>query len=418
MFPMESVGTPASPGPFQVASKPDPFHAPANSGSFLAPPRRLVSLDVLRGITIAFMIMVNNTGGEGAWTQMRHAAWNGLTATDLVFPTFLFVVGASIVFSTQARLLRGASRARLAWHTLRRAVILFLLGIVVNGFPVFPLHHLRIYGVLQRIAICYLIVSLLYLWDRRVWTKIVLLAVLLSGYWVLVRYVPVPGAGLPVRDIPLLDKDQNIVAWLDRQLMPGHLYEEFTTHNARDPEGLLSDIPAVATTLMGLFTGLWLCNWLPSRIKAAGIAAAAAACLASGYLWAHWFPLNKKMWTSSYVLVAAGWSLLLFAVLYWALEKHRSSVKAQNKGIIWPFLVFGSNAILAYMISELLERILGFVQFTAGGRRTSLIPFLYQHVFMHIADSGWRALAYSVSYTFVCFIPVWILYNRKIFIKV
>ena len=151
--------------------------------------KRLLSLDILRGLTIALMIMVN-TSGDGAWSQMHHAAWNGMTLTDLVFPTFLFVVGASIVFSTQVRLQRGESRARLAWHTLRRAVILFLLGIVVNGFPDFHLAHLRFYGVLQRIAVCYLIVSLLYLWDRRVWTKVVLLVVVLVGYWVLVRYVP------------------------------------------------------------------------------------------------------------------------------------------------------------------------------------------------------------------------------------
>ncbi len=413
MFQLGAVRAPAR------LTKPGWFRAPAQPLSVSTPVKRLVSLDVLRGITIAFMIMVNNPGGSGAWTQMRHAAWNGLTATDLVFPTFLFVVGASIVFSTQARLQRGESRAKLAWHTVRRAVILFLLGIVVNGFPAFELDHLRFYGVLQRIAICYLIVSLLYIWDRRVWTKVALLIVVLAGYWVLVRYVPVPGAGTPVRNIPLLDKDQNIVAWLDRQLMPGHLYEEFDTHNARDPEGLLSDIPAVGTTLLGLLAGLWLLRgWLPLKVKAMGLAAGAAACLASGYLWAHWFPLNKKMWTSSYVLVAGGWSLLLFAVLFWLLEHHSWGLKAQKKGITWPFLVFGSNAIVAYMISELLGSALDLIHFTAGGRQVSTIPYVYHHVFMHIADSGWRALAYSVTYTAVCFIPAWILYSRKIFIKV
>ena len=222
------------------------------------PARRLVSLDILRGITIAFMIMVNNNGGRAAWAQMHHAEWNGLTATDLVFPTFLFVVGASIVFAFAARLAKGATRAQLAWHTARRAAILFLLGIVVNSFPYFELPHMRFYGVLQRIAVCYLLVGLFYLWDRRVWTKVAALALVLLGYWVLVRWVPVPGAGLPVRDIPFLDQNQNIVAWLDRQLMPYHLYEDFTTHNLRDPEGLLSDIPALGTALLGLLTGLWL----------------------------------------------------------------------------------------------------------------------------------------------------------------
>ena len=160
-------------------------------------PRRLLSLDILRGLTIAFMIMVNNNGGRAAWAQMHHADWNGFTATDLVFPTFLFVVGASIVFAYEARLAKGATRAQLAWHTAKRACILFLFGVIVNNFPYFHLQHMRIYGVLQRIAVCYLLVGLFYLWDKRTWTKVAMLAFVLLGYWVLVRWVPVPGAGMP-----------------------------------------------------------------------------------------------------------------------------------------------------------------------------------------------------------------------------
>src|ERR1035438_9348118 len=162
--------------------------------------QRLLSLDVLRGITIAFMIMVNNNGGSGSWGFMNHAAWNGLTPTDLVFPTFVFVVGASIVFAFEARLARGATRAQLAWHTAQRAGILFLLGIVVNNFPFFELKNMRFYGVLQRIAVCYLVVGLFYLWDKRVWTKVAALVAALVGYWILLRWVPVPGAGMPGRD--------------------------------------------------------------------------------------------------------------------------------------------------------------------------------------------------------------------------
>jgi predicted acyltransferase len=167
----------------------------------LAPQKRLLSLDVLRGLTIAFMIMVNNSGA-GAWAQMHHAAWNGLTATDLVFPTFLFVVGVSIVFSTEARLRRGDSRTKLAWHAVRRAAILFAWEFFPTAFPTSISSTWRIYGVLQRIAVCYLVVALLYLWDRRVWTKVALLVCLLIGYWALVRWVPVPGAGVPGRDVP------------------------------------------------------------------------------------------------------------------------------------------------------------------------------------------------------------------------
>jgi predicted acyltransferase len=386
--------------------------------AFDSAPRRLLSLDILRGLTISFMIMVNNAGGDGAWTEMRHADWNGFTATDLVFPTFLFVVGASIVFSAQARLNRGESRARLAWHSLRRAAVLFLLGIVVNGFPDFHLDHLRFYGVLQRTAVCYLIVSLFYLWDRRVWTKVALLVCILMGYWILVRWVPVPGAGVPGRDIPLLDKDQNIVAWLDRQLMPGHLYEDPPTHNLRDPEGLLSDIPAVGTTLLGLLAALWLSGRRAARSNTLGLAIGAAACLATGYLWSIWFPLNKKMWTSSYVLVAAGWSLVLFALAYSATEQRGWGKSGWSKQLLWPWLVFGSNAIVAYMISELLGTAIEFFRFTSGGHRTDALSYIYEHVFSPIGDPGWRAFAYSVSYTALCLLPVWALYRRKIFVKV
>jgi predicted acyltransferase len=380
--------------------------------------RRLISLDLLRGITIAFMIMVNNNGGPHAWAQMHHAAWNGFTATDLVFPTFLFVVGVSIVFATNARLTRGETRTQLAVHTVRRAVILFAFGVIVNGFPYFHLDHLRFYGVLQRIAICYLLVELFYLWDRRVSTKILALVIALLGYWILVRWVPVPGAGIPGRDIPFLDKDQNIVAWLDRQLMPGHLYEDWPTHTARDPEGLLSDLPAVGTTLLGLLAGLWLRGAKSLRQKAAGLAAGAVSCLAFGYIWAVWFPLNKKMWTSSYVLVAAGWSLLLFALLYWIVEVRGGAKQGFSKRAAWPWLVFGSNAIAAYMVSELLPGALELIKFQSRNRPSNPLEYFHQQLAALIPDPGWAAFAYSVSFTAICFIPVWFLYRKKVFLRV
>jgi predicted acyltransferase len=377
------------------------------------PPQRLISLDVLRGITIAFMIMVNNNGGPGSWGFMNHAQWNGLTPTDLVFPTFVLVVGASIAFSFESRLKRGATRTQLAWRTVKRAVILFLFGIVVNNFPFFELVHMRFYGVLQRIAVCYLVVGLFYLWDRRVWTKVVVAAVLLVGYWVMLRWVPVPGAGMPGRDFPFMDRTQNMVSWLDRLLMPHHLYLDPPDHNVRDPEGLLSDLPAIGTALIGLLTGLWLREARAVKTKAAGLAGAAVACLGCGYLWSLWFPLNKNMWTSSYVLVAAGWSLALLTVVFWAVE-----MQGWQKGWTWPWLVFGSNAIVAYMISELLPGVLEHIAIPVDGKHESLQVFLSAPIFAHIPNAGWAAFAYSVSYTAVCFVPVWVLYRKKIFLKV
>jgi predicted acyltransferase len=377
------------------------------------PAPRLLSVDVARGITIAFMIMVNNNGGSGSWGFMNHAAWNGLTATDLVFPTFVFVMGISVVFAIEGRLARGATRGQLVRRTLQRAAILCLLGIVVNSFPFFELDHMRFYGVLQRIAVCYLAVSLLYLWNRRAWPIAAALAIALVGYWVLVRWIPVPGAGLPGRDVPFMDVRQNMVSWVDRQLFPHHLYRDVPDHNVRDPEGLLSDLPAVGTALMGLLTGLWLRTRRSIPTKTSGLAGAAIGSLALGYLWAPWFPLNKNLWTSSYVLVAAGYSLALVALAFWAVEQ-----RGWRTGWTWIWLVFGSNAIAAYMFSELLPGVLLNVHFTSGGTRTDVISFVFDHVFARIPDPGWAAFAYSVSFTAVCFVPAWLLYRRGIFLKV
>ncbi len=377
------------------------------------PVKRLLSLDVLRGITIAFMIMVNNNGGSGSWRFMNHANWNGLTPTDLVFPTFVFVVGVSVVFAIYARLARGATRSKLAWHTLQRAVILILLGIFVNSFPFFPLDHMRFYGVLQRIGVCYLAVGLFYLWDKRAWTKVVALVVALVGYWILVRWVPIPGVGVPGRDVPFMDIDRNLVSWIDQHLFPYHLYLYAPDHNVRDPEGLLSDLPAIGTALLGVLTGLWLRGRRSVAQKAVGLAAASASCLALGYLWSLWFPLNKNMWTSSFVLVAAGYSLALFTFAFWAVE-----VQGWRKGWTWIWLVFGSNAIAAYMFSELMPGVLGNIFIAEGGRRFSLEAWAFFHFFAHIPNPGWAAFTYSCSFCAVCFIPVWILYRKKIFLKI
>jgi predicted acyltransferase len=375
--------------------------------------KRLISLDIVRGITIAFMIMVNNNGGAGSWWFMNHAAWNGLTPTDLVFPTFLFLVGVTTVFGTEARLAKGASKGELARHTVIRAVVLILFGILVNSFPYFHLLHMRFYGVLQRIGVCYLIVGLFYLVDKRFWTKAALLIACVVGYWALVTLVPVPGAGVPGRDVPLLDKDQNIVAWADRQLMPGHLYEERGTHNTRDPEGLLSDIPAIGTALLGMMTGIFLRSERSVKYKALGLVVGCVGCLAIGYIWSIWFPLNKKMWTSSYVFVAAGYSLALLSVVYWVVE-----FKNWRKGWTYPWVVFGSNAIVAYLVSELLPGILDLFHVSDGGHRVSPAGWFFRHVCAQIPDPGWAAFSWSFLFTAVCFVPVWVLYRKKIFLKV
>jgi predicted acyltransferase len=394
-----------------------------NPGIDSKPMQRLLSLDVLRGITIAFMIMVNNNGGSGSWHFMNHANWNGLTPTDLVFPTFVFVVGASIVFAFHARMQRGATRAQLARHTVQRAIILFLLGMVVNNFPFYGLSYVRFYGVLQRIAICYLVVGLFYIWDQRLWTKVAGIVVALVGYWVLLRYVPVPGAGMPGRDIPFMDKGMNLVSWLDRLIMPHHLYLEYAgpgitdPHNLRDPEGLLSDLPAFGTALLGVLTGIWLRTGRTVKQKAGGVAIAAVTCLALGYLWSLSFPLNKNLWTSSFVLVAAGYSLTVLTISIWIVDEWGWG-KGRSAGLAYPALVLGSNAITAYMFSELVPGLLERIHFTSDGKTTNPLAWLADHVFVHMPTPGWAAFAFSFFTLAYCFIPVWIMYRRKIFVKV
>ncbi len=375
--------------------------------------QRILSLDVMRGITIAFMIMVNNNGGPGSWRFMNHADWNGLTPTDLVFPTFAFVIGVSIVFAFSARLARGATPGSLARHTALRAIFLILLGMIVNGFPFFPMEHMRFYGVLQRLAICYLVVGLFYLYDQRAWTKWAALGAALVGYWVLVRWVPIPGVGMPGHDVPFMDMTQNLTSWIDRHLFPYHLYLYPPDHNVRDPEGLLSDLPAIGTTLMGCLAGIWLRTTRSVKAKSAGLALASVASLVAGYLWSMEFPLNKNMWTSSFVLVAGGYSLALLTLAYWAVEQMN-----WRKGWTYVWLVFGSNAIGAYMFSELTPGIFYLIRVHDGGRVVTLEEWLMRHFYMQILPVGWAQFGWSVSFAAFCFIPVWILYRKKIFLKI
>ena len=369
--------------------------------------KRMLSLDVLRGITIAFMIMVNNNGGH-AWHPFEHSAWNGWTPTDLVFPTFLFLVGVTTVFSIESRLKRGESASSQIPHIIRRFVVLFLLGLFVNGFPEFPWAHLRIYGVLQRIAICYLIASIIWLAVRTSPRKVAylsgILVACLAGYWMLMRFVPVPGYGVPGRNIPLLDKDANLVAWLDRHIFPGRLYE-----GTRDPEGLLSDIPSLATTILGMLTALWLRTDRSLGRKWAGLLAGGVALIVLGELWNPWFPINKKLWTSSYVLFAAGCSLLVWALCLWLTD-----IRGWKKGWTGFWLVFGTNAIFAYVLSEVLGSLSWFIRINP---HLDLGEWCYRHIYAFIHPPGLASLTYSVLFMLVCWLPVTVLYRKKIFLK-
>jgi predicted acyltransferase len=359
------------------------------------------------------MIFVNNNGDEAhAYWPLKHAAWNGFTPTDLVFPTFLFLVGITTVFSTSSRLVQGATRQSLFLHVLRRSVILYLFGLVVNSFPYFHLHTMRFYGVLPRIAICYLIVASLYLISPS-WRNMAALAVAaLAGYWILMRFVPVPGYGIPTLDIPLLDRDANLTAWLDRQIFPAsHLYER-----TRDPEGLLSTIPAVATTLLGLLTGVWLRTQRTLAQKITGIAIAGLTGVLLGGLWNLSFPINKKLWTSSYVLFAGGLSLLLLALCLLIVDlPEKNPDKPEHPRPLQPFLVFGTNAIAAYIFSELLQSAIASIHLQPN---LNVQQWLYRSIQHSVPDPAFASLLYSLGFLVVCWLFVSVLYRRKIFIKI
>lgn len=365
---------------------------------------RLMSLDVFRGATIAAMILVNNPGNAWPYPALRHAEWNGWTLADLIFPFFLFMVGVSLVLSFRSRLQRGESKRGMMMHSLHRSALLFVIGVLLN-FSL-PLATWRIPGVLQRIALCYLAAAVITLYSgaraRMVWV-----AGLLAGYWALVRFIPVPGFGLHGSDIPFLDPDGNIVAWLDRMLIPGRLFE-----TTRDPEGLLSTLPAIATVLLGVATGEWLRSARTMARKAGGMGLAGVVLICAGELWGIWFPINKKMWTSSYVLFTAGAALLCLAFCYWCTDIRRW--RAWTKS----FLIFGMNAITAYVLSEVLAIVLWRTHVRNGHRLLTTADYLYRVLFSGIQPRPLASLAYSLSFVLICFLPLWWMYQRKIFLKI
>jgi len=257
---------------------------------------RLLSLDVFRGITIAGMILVNSPGNETSYTQLDHSTWNGCTLTDLVFPFFVFIVGVSLVFSLSKRLERGEAPRDLLVKVLKRAAIIFGLGLFLNGFPQYHFSTIRILGVLQRIALCYFFAALLFI-KTRPRTQALIAAGLLVGYWLAMTRIPVQGYG-----VGNLTKEGSLASYIDRLMLAGHTYRA-----VYDPEGLLSTLPAIVTALIGNLTGVWLFSKRTDLQKVRGIVTAGTASAAAGWLWGVWFPINKPLWTSSYVLWTAVW---------------------------------------------------------------------------------------------------------------
>ncbi|HEX6737884.1 MAG TPA: heparan-alpha-glucosaminide N-acetyltransferase domain-containing protein [Vicinamibacteria bacterium] len=357
---------------------------------------RLLSVDVHRGLAVAGMLLVDYQGSEeAAYPALRHAAWNGWTAADLVFPSFLFLVGVSVALSVSMRQARGEPPGRVLRHAARRAVMLVALGVLLNGFPSFALGNWRVLGVVQRIGVCYFAAVALRLWSPRR-APAVGIAVCLAAYWALLRFAPVPGLGVPGRDIPFLDPERNLTAWLDRALFPGRLY-----HGVRDPEGVLSTLPAIATALAGVLVGdFLLSSAVPRARQALRLGAAGVAAMAAGWLWGRSFPINKNLWTSSYVVFTAGVAMLVLAGLYWLIE-----VRGARGPWTVPFLVFGMNALLGFVLDMLIYLPLRYPQASVNGWLLSQL------------SPANASLAYAVAVVLLCWLLLYPLYRARLFLK-
>ncbi|HZG54096.1 MAG TPA: heparan-alpha-glucosaminide N-acetyltransferase domain-containing protein [Pyrinomonadaceae bacterium] len=364
---------------------------------------RMESLDVFRGITIAGMILVNNPGTWSAiYDPLEHAEWHGWTPTDLVFPFFLFIVGVSITLALARRVESEEPLRGVYGKIIRRALVIFALGLFLAAFPFDRLAAIRIPGVLQRIAVCYLCASIIFL--KTAWrTQGLIVVVLLTLYWLLMTLIPAPG--FRAGDLSL---EGNLAAYVDRALLSGHTYKPLY-----DPEGILSTIPALATTLCGVLTGHLLRSRRTAAEKAAAMFVAGAAGIVAGWIWNFWFPINKALWTSSYVLLTAGLALQFLALCNWLIDIQRYRRWAV------PFLIFGSNALAVYFLSELFSRITSLLTFNgADGNPVSLRAFLYENLF-----ASWAAPLNASLLFAVCTVLFWlglmtILYRRRIFIKV
>lgn len=463
--------------------------------------KRLVSLDVFRGMTIAFMILVNNSGNwSTTYAPLLHANWHGATPTDWVFPFFLFIVGVAIPLALGKRMEQGVSTSELTRKVLIRSAIIFGIGLFLAAYPRFgmdaghgllllqylavwvfillifgrevlhqpqfaseentrkrkwlgyaalglaglmlvfglfhyDLSHLRIPGVLQRIALVYLACGLLYL--RFSWKGLLIAgAAILIAYWGIMTLIPVPidetlRTVLETGDLvalarsgyqgelqqisehliaPNLGAGGNIGAWLDRALMHDHLYR-YAEH--WDPEGFLSTLPAVGTGLIGVFTGMWLRTTRGDYHKLTGILATGAILFALGLIWHEVFPINKKLWTSSYVLYVGGVALLFLGVIYWLVDvlNYRSWTK--------PFVIYGMNPLFAYILSGILVKTAINIQWeTADGTMTNLWSSAYQVLFAPFLSSYNAAFAFAAMNVLICFLAVWALYRKRIFIKV
>lgn len=359
---------------------------------------RIVSVDIFRGLTIVLMILVNTPGTwSKVYAPLLHAEWHGYTPTDLVFPFFLFIVGTSIVFAYQNKKANAASYRKISIRTLKLIGLGVFLGAFTISFPfIKDFAEIRFPGVLQRIGVVFFFAAVLFLNFN--WKALLGICIaLLIGYWLWLGFIPVEGVA------PTFDRAPNNWAnYVDLNVFGSHMYKD-----DYDPEGLLSTIPSIASSLLGIFTGLILVS---KRAKKELIMAILGiALIIVGHLWDLAFPINKALWTSSFVLVTAGWGNLFLALIY-----YLTDVKGIKFGSIFSYA--GANAITVYFLSSFITKI--FYSINVDGQ-TSLHQWLFENIYVHNFMSGeFSSLLYGLTVVSFYLLLAYILYKKKIFIKV
>jgi len=357
--------------------------------------QRLISLDAFRGATIALMVLVNNSGdGSTTYAPLKHAAWHGWTPTDVVFPSFLWIVGVAITLSLGKRLDAGVGRARLLAQVARRAAILFVLGLACYAFPHFNLSTQRILGVLQRIAICYLIASAIYM-VTRVRGQILWTLGLLASYWAIMM---VGGNGR-------LDVEGNFAHMVDQAVLGAHNYAHTKTW---DPEGIISTIPAIATVLLGVLAGQILKRRTELSDRTTWLFLTGNLLICAGLVLDYWMPINKKLWTSSFALFMAGLDFVMFAISLWLVDGRGYRRLAR------PFVIFGMNAIAVYMASEMFSLLLDNVAING----ISLHELFYVNVCLAVASPYNASLLFAVLFVLVMFVFAWALHRKGWYLRV
>ena len=415
------------PPPTTAPRRSDPAAVGGNTGTV----ERLLSLDVFRGMTVAGMLLVNNPGTWSAiYPPLQHAPWHGWTPTDLIFPFFLFIVGITTELSLRARRARGDDERAIIRQIFRRGSLIFLFGLILSAFPFFTwtptipgnpdpsfwdrvvdrFEHLRVMGVLQRIGLAYLFGALLTL--RTTWKQQVgILAALLFGYWALMTLVPVPDTGIPGRFV--LDKPEALLsAWIDRTVFtPDHLWIGSKTW---DPEGLLSTLPAIGTMMLGVFAGRWIGQPRPLNDRLAAMFAIGAFVMVAGLVWNWVFPINKSIWTSSYVLFTAGMGAVTLATCMWLIDV------VGVRQWTFPFVVYGMNPMLAFLGSGLMARLTSSVLTfdTGDGTRVSAQGLFFKTVYASWLPPREASFAYALSFVAFWFVILWAAWKRGFVLKV